>query len=94
MKLARVNEKNSPDRQIRLSDGPDGANRQHRCDASVRRLQSLPTAVAAWSSSVGARARLGQAVQLWVDVYGRTELDLRAHPVARPPTSRISGTEK
>ena len=77
-----------------LSDGPDGANPQHRCDASVRRLQSLPSAVAAWSSSVGARARLGPAVQLWVDVYGRTELDLRAHPVARPPTSRISGTEK
>ena len=78
-----------PDSKIRLSTSPDGGNLRYRRGASVRRLQSLPSAVTAWFNSVGMRVRLGPAAQQRVDVFGRTELVPCQSLIVKPPRAEL-----
>ena len=68
---------------------PTAGNLRYRRGASVRRLQSLPSAVTAWFNSVGMRVRLGPAAQQRVDVFGRTELVPCQSLIVKPPRAEL-----
>ena len=78
-----------PNSKIRLSISPDGVNLRYRRGPSVRRLQSFPSAVTAWFSSVGVRVRLAPAAQQRVDGFGRTELVPCHSLIVKPPPAEL-----